>query len=217
MKKELYRRYCHMKERCYNPKDKRYHRYGGRGIKICDEWLEDYEKFEKWSLENGYEQNLVLDRINNDGDYSPNNCRYVTISENNQNRCTTKYFTYNGKTQNLAQWCEEYKLNYHTVLCRLRRGWEFEKAITQPLIKGRDKKSLIGKKFDRLFVLDYAGDKNIGKDNNSKWICKCDCGNVVIVGDWKLKSGHTKSCGCYQKEKAKDRMNNDNPMKKINS
>ena len=129
MIKELYRRYYHMKDRCGNPNDKRYHRYGGRGIKVCDEWLQDYNKFESWALENGYKPGLAIDRIDNDGDYSPENCRFITPAENNQNRCTSRFFTYNGKTQNLTQWCEEYGLKYHTVLCRLRRGWDFEKEI----------------------------------------------------------------------------------------
>ena len=68
MNRKLYRRYIHMKERCYDPNDKRYHRYGGRGIKICDEWLNDYKSFEKWAIENGYSEELTIDRIDNDGD-----------------------------------------------------------------------------------------------------------------------------------------------------
>lgn len=208
MNKELYRRYNHMKERCSNPNDKRYNRYGGRGIRVCDEWLQDYNSFETWALNNGYKPGLSIDRIDNDGNYSPDNCRFVTLAENNQNRGTSRFFTYQGKTQNLAQWCEEYGLNYHTVFCRLKRGWSFEKAISEPLIKGRNTKELIGKRFGRLTVLKYAGDEHIGKDNNSRWICRCDCGKQVIVGSWKLKSGHTQSCGCLQKERAGDYQRN---------
>ena len=208
MNKKLYKRYIHMKERCYDPNDKRYHRYGGRGITICDEWLNDYYAFEKWAIENGYSDELTIDRVDNDGNYCPENCKWVTIAENNQHRGTSRFFTYNGKTQNLAQWCEEYGLNYHTVLCRLRRGWDFERAITEPLIKGRNREELIGKRFGRLVVLEYAGDEYIGKDNNSRYVCLCDCGNKVIVGANKLKSGHTQSCGCLQRERAAEYQRN---------
>lgn len=204
MIKTLYRKYIHMKDRCYNPNDKRYHRYGGRGIKVCDEWLNNYQSFENWSLQNGYVNGLTIDRINNDGDYEPSNCRYVTFSENSKKKSTTKYFTYNGKTQNLTDWCKELNLKYYTVLCRIRAGWNFEKAILEPVKKGRDKTSMIGKKYGRLTVLKYAGDEYIGSDNNSRYICRCECGNMVIVGQNKLKSGHTQSCGCLRKEKARD-------------
>ncbi len=197
--KIIMKRFHKIKERCYNPKNKSYSRYGGRGIKICDEWLNNPSLFVKWSLENGFDKELAIDRIDNNGNYCPENCRYVTLKENNQNRRTTRFFTYNGKTQNLAQWCEEYGLCYHTILCRLRRGWSFERAIEEPT-KKRNREELIGQKFGRLTVISYAGDSYIGSDNNSKYVCICDCGNTTIVGANKLKSGHTRSCGCLQKE-----------------
>lgn len=203
MIKRIRKCYVHMKDRCYNPKDKRYERYGGRGITICDEWLNDYSAFENWALSNGYSDDLTIDRIDNDGNYEPNNCRFVTVKENNNNRSSNKRFTYNGKTQTLVKWCEEYNMNYGTVICRLRAGWGFPKALlTQPI--KRDRTSLIGKRFGRLIVQAYAGDEYIGSDNNSRWICKCDCGNTTIVGQNKLKSGHTQSCGCLQKQRASE-------------
>lgn len=204
MIKSLYRKYHHIKGRCYNPNDKRYSRYGGRGIKMCDEWLKDYMSFEEWSLRNGYAEGLTIHRVDNDGDYCPNNCKYVSFSENSKHRCTTRYFTHNGKTQSLSDWCKELGLTYHTILCRLRAGWDFEKAISEPIKKGRDTTTMIGKVFGRLTVLQYAGDEYIGKDNNSKYICICECGNKVIVGQNKLKSGHTQSCGCLQKDRASE-------------
>ena len=204
MNKTLYRKYRHMKDRCYNPNDSHYKTYGGRGIKICDEWLNNYMAFENWALNNGYQEGLTIDRINNDGNYEPSNCRFITFSENSKKKSTTRYFTYNGKTQNLTDWCIELNLKYYTVLCRLRAGWSFEKAITEPVKKGRDINSMIGKKFGRLTVLEYAGDEYIGRNGNSRYICKCDCGNTAIVGQYKLKSGHTKSCGCLRREKARE-------------
>ena len=202
MNKTLYRKYHHMKDRCYNPKDKRYARYGGRGIKIYDEWLNNYSLFEKWALDNGYKEGLTIDRIDNDGNYEPSNCRFVSFAENSKKKSTTRYFTYNGRTLSLADWCKELGFNYHTILCRIRAGWSFEKSITTPVKKGRDTCSILGKKYGRLTVLQYAGDEYIGKDNNSRYICQCDCGNIAIVGQNKLKSGHTQSCGCLQKERA---------------
>ena len=210
----LYRRYYHIKERCYNPNSKSYARYGGRGIKMCDEWLNDYQSFENWCLSHGYEKNLAIDRINNDGDYAPDNCRFVTLKENNQKRGTTRWYTINGETKNLQQWCDFYDIKRGTVNTRLQNGWSIEDALTKPVAsRDRDRTSLIGKQFNRLTVLDYAGDEYIGKDNNSRWICQCECGNIIIVGGNKLKTGHTKSCGCYQRDKLNERLLTDNPAK----
>jgi hypothetical protein len=75
-----------MKQRCQSPTNKDYPNWGGRGIKICEEWSEDFSVFRDWSLGNGYEDNLTIDRINNDGNYEPSNCRWVTIQEQARNR-----------------------------------------------------------------------------------------------------------------------------------
>ena len=75
-----------MKQRCSNPKGKSYHRYGGRGITVCEEWMEDSEAFYKWSMDNGFEQGKHIDRIDNDKGYSPENCRWVTAKENMNNK-----------------------------------------------------------------------------------------------------------------------------------
>lgn len=83
---KIYRVWCGMKQRCNNPNNLEYHRYGGRGIKICKEWNDDFEKFGKWALSHGYKQGLQIDRINNNGNYEPSNCRFVTPLENMRNR-----------------------------------------------------------------------------------------------------------------------------------
>ena len=79
-----------MKTRCYNPKFIYYNNYGGRGIKICDEWLNDFGKFYDWTINNGYKEGLTIDRINNDGNYEPSNCRWITRAEQNRNQRKSK-------------------------------------------------------------------------------------------------------------------------------
>lgn len=86
----LYKIYYNMKDRCYNAKNKRYSNYGGKGIIICNEWLEDFENFYSWAMQNGYEDNLTIDRINNDGNYEPCNCRWITKQAQNWNTSRTK-------------------------------------------------------------------------------------------------------------------------------
>ena len=80
----LYRIFNNLKTRCTNPKATYFHRYGGRGISICQEWKDSYEDFRKWSMANGYADNLTIDRINNDGNYEPSNCQWITASENSK-------------------------------------------------------------------------------------------------------------------------------------
>ena len=82
----IYRLWAHMKDRCYNTKKDSYHRYGGRGIRICDEWLNDFESFKKWALGNGYKRELQIDRIESNGNYEPGNCRFVTGTVNTRNQ-----------------------------------------------------------------------------------------------------------------------------------
>jgi len=86
---KLYQKYQDMKTRCYNKNNKRYKDYGGRGITVCDEWLDKesgFINFSNWSLSNGYQENLQINRINNNGNYEPNNCNFITAKENSQNR-----------------------------------------------------------------------------------------------------------------------------------
>lgn len=81
-----YNTWCHIRERCLDPNYPYWHRYGGRGIKVCDEWRDSPEAFCKWAIENGWQPDLTIDRIDNNGNYEPSNCRFVTQAENNRNR-----------------------------------------------------------------------------------------------------------------------------------
>lgn len=131
----LYSTWQGIKDRCLNPRCKQYNDYGGRGITVCDEWLGEYgsTNFCKWSLDNGYKKGLELDRIDVNKGYSPNNCRWVSNSVQANNKRTTRFITYNGRTQSLADWCREYKLPYVTIQGRLSNDWDFERAITTPI------------------------------------------------------------------------------------
>lgn len=85
----LYTSWCSMKQRCLNPNNLKYKRYGGRGIKICDEWL-DILGFYNWAINNGWKEGFSIDRIDNNGNYCPENCRWVSMSENSRKKKTTK-------------------------------------------------------------------------------------------------------------------------------
>ncbi len=131
----VYRIYAKIKRRCFVADDVAYPRYGGRGITMCDEWKESFEAFSKWAYANGYKDNLSIDRIDNDGDYCPENCRWAdNFCQANNKRNNLKY-TYDGKTQTLSQWCREKNMSYKVVWYRLSKGWKFEDAITKPVAR----------------------------------------------------------------------------------
>lgn len=128
--------FLHMKDRCYNPNFEDYKNYGGRGITICDEWQTPHSwkggrAFKKWALENGYADNLTLDRIDVNKGYSPENCRWVSMKEQQNNKRNNRLISYNGKTQTIALWCEELELPFSTVKNRLNRGLPVEKVLSK--------------------------------------------------------------------------------------
>ena len=102
-KSSLYKIYMHMKGRCYCKTDKKYKNYGKRGIKICKELLEDYNVFLNWSIKNGYKEGLSIERIDVNGDYKPNNCKFISISEQTKNKTTSHYYKYNDKIYSLKE------------------------------------------------------------------------------------------------------------------
>jgi hypothetical protein len=136
-----------MKKRCYNPKNRNFKNYGSRGIKLCEEWnsrelvkisgfhyTKGYLAFKKWALENGYKDGLTIDRIDNEKGYSPENCRWVTIKEQANNKRSNRFITYKGKTQTMKQWCEELNLNYGTIKERITKSnWDCKKAFETPV------------------------------------------------------------------------------------
>lgn len=125
----LYAIYKHMLNRCYNEHDVRYPRYGGRGISVCDEWRESFEVFMDWSIKNGYAEDLSIDRIDVNGFYCPDNCKWSTAKEQADNKSSTRYYTYNGETKNISQWAEQYNIPYKRLWKRLTNGWDIERAL----------------------------------------------------------------------------------------
>jgi len=119
--------------RCENPNNKWYKDYGGRGITVCDEWRNPVV-FIDWALANGWRKGLSIDRIDNNGNYKPDNCHWVTRKENNRNKRNNHLITFNGKTQPMSQWAEETGINYSVLrdrICQLR--WSIERALTEPV------------------------------------------------------------------------------------
>lgn len=127
---KTYRIWVLMRDRCCNQKSKDYPNYGGRGIKICEEWNRSFVCF----LQDMGEcpENMQIDRINNNGNYEKSNCRWTTLQINANNRRTCVYVDFNGKSQSIADWARETGIERKTLEYRIRTGWPVEKALTTP-------------------------------------------------------------------------------------
>jgi hypothetical protein len=136
--RRMYRIWQALKTRCKNPKTVQYKYYGGRGITVCPEW-EEFEGFVS-DMGESYKDGLQIDRIDNDGSYSPENCRWATRKQQARNTRRAIFHEMNGKRMCLYDWCEELGLNCHTVAQRIRRyGMTFEEAISKPFRRSRSK------------------------------------------------------------------------------
>lgn len=135
---QLHNKWCEMNSRCNFTHGDRYGYYKGRGIRVCEEW-KSYEAFKEWSLKNGWEPGLSLDRIDNDGPYSPDNCRWVPFKQQCRNRSTNVKITIGGETHILTEWLEMYNVSKHTYYSRLHMGWNQIDAITKPVAHKHNK------------------------------------------------------------------------------
>lgn len=136
--KKLSWKYYAIKKRCYNPKADNYPRYGGRGIKMCDEWLAEFDNFAEWAYSHGYKEGLTIERIDPNGDYCPDNCTFVTLEEQARNKRNTFWVEYHGERMSLAELCERTGKEYHMVLYRIQdMGWSADDAIDIPSAKER--------------------------------------------------------------------------------
>lgn len=101
----------------------------GCGVAVCSEWKDNFMSFHDWSINNGYQEGLTIDRINVNGNYEPTNCRWIIQKQQTRNRRNTKYITYKDESKPLAEWCDIYNINYNKVYSRLYRNWSIEKAL----------------------------------------------------------------------------------------
>jgi hypothetical protein len=123
-----------MKQRCENPKHDDYNNYGGRGICVCDEWQE-FESFHEWAIANGYNEKLTIDRIDVNGNYEPNNCRWADDYTQHNNTRTNVYVVYKGQRKTASQWSRELKISKCRLYRQLKNGKTLEDIINTPVRK----------------------------------------------------------------------------------
>ena len=135
-KTKLYQIWVSMRKRCVNKNDKAYQNYGARGIRVCDEWKNSFENFRNWCLENGYKQGLSIDRIDNNGNYCPENCRWTTRYYQSRNTRGNHIIEYNGKQYIMRDLANLLGIKYSTLAARLLvYGWTVEDAINKKVRK----------------------------------------------------------------------------------
>lgn len=141
-KTRLYGVFCTMVARCENPNVERYDRYGGRGINICKEWREDFMAFRNWALANGYQKGLSIDRIDCNGDYCPENCRWVDAVTQQNNRSTNHLVEYGGKKYTIADLARTFNLGYSFVYGRVAKGTSIEDIVDGKIPVRRSRSAL---------------------------------------------------------------------------
>lgn len=155
---KLYRVFQAMRRRCYVASSDMYCAYGARGIRICEEWLQDPLKFVDWALENGYADGLSIDRIDNNGNYAPTNCRFIDCKSQARNKQNTRLLTFRGETKCMAEWAEITGIPSPNIQVRIDRcGWNIERALTEPPKK---RKQLYEYKGESMTINEWA--KKVG-------------------------------------------------------
>ena len=132
----LYRIWKAMRQRCNNHNHAAFKRYGGRGIKVCDGWKE-FGVFQEWAISHGYSDVLTIDRINNNGNYEPSNCRWVTLKEQQDNRSSRREITFNGQRKTLTEWSKIAGINISTLHGRLKSGCSLDRAFATSAANAR--------------------------------------------------------------------------------
>lgn len=137
----IYNTWTDMKKRCYNKKNKRYANYGNRGIVVCEEWKKSFELFHEWAILNGYSDELTIDRIEINGNYEPNNCRFSDRKTQQRNTTRNHYVTAFGKTKTIVEWSEINGLSPDLIKDRLNKlSWDPEEAVTlKPIKTGKNR------------------------------------------------------------------------------
>lgn len=128
-----------MRDRCNIPSNHAYKNYGGRGIKVCDAWDNSFSTFENWAHSTGYSDELTIDRIDVDGDYSPENCRWATRKEQSNNKRNNCILTINGETKTLSEWSELSGISVSTIWARINvYGWDIKDAVFKPVMGSKN-------------------------------------------------------------------------------
>lgn len=135
-KDRLYKIWSSMKMRCQDENHSSYKDYGGRGISVCNLW-NTFEPFYEWAMSNGYSPSLTIDRIDNNGNYCPENCRWADKKTQSNNKRNNRIITIHGEKHTLSQWSDISGVKKNTIQTRLRKGWNPEDAIFQPLLRNR--------------------------------------------------------------------------------
>lgn len=131
----IYHVYTEIKARCFNQNNNSYKYYGARGITMCDEWRNDFGLFYDWAIKSGYREGLTIDRIDVNGNYCPENCRFVSMQEQQNNKSSNKIYFYNGEKLNETQLCKKYKINLRTFRGRINRGMNLQESLEKPIQK----------------------------------------------------------------------------------
>lgn len=139
-KTRIYKIWISIKKRCYNEKTIRFENYGGRGIKVCQEWLDDFINFYNWAVNNGYQENLSIDRIDVNGNYEPSNCKWSNAKCQARNRRNNHFITYNGETHCIAEWSDITGIKRDVIDNRIRKKWDIERILTTPVKKQKSEK-----------------------------------------------------------------------------
>lgn len=193
----LYKIYKNMKRRCYTTLDEhQINNYRNRNITICDEWLKDYISFKTWAMNNGYNDNLSIDRVDNNKGYSPDNCRWTTAKEQSNNKRTNVYITIDGVTRTMAQWCEINNVSRNAACKRIEKyGWNPVVAVTKPVMKKEkygkysrkriaDEREIVGVLWKELEI-EYNGEVH----NAEEWSHITGISSPTIR--WRIKNGWT--------------------------
>ncbi len=192
-KTSTYRSWRAMLERVCNPRNNRFYRYGGRGIKVCSEW-HDFETFRADMGECPPAHSI--DRIDNDGNYCKENCRWSSRQTQARNNSRNNLVTFEGETLPIIAWAERAGVPYKTFHFRLRTGWDFARAMRTPVVEPCE--DFTGRVVDRLTVIRRSADK---KPGFPLWSCRCICGTVKDVSARTLRREGLHSCGCATRER----------------
>lgn len=174
---KLYRIWCDMRKRCRDKNVQHYDRYGGRGIKVCDEWNIEFMPFYEWAMANGYKEGLSIDRIDNNGSYEPSNCRWVSSREQKWNTSQNVFIEHDGERKCLAQWCEELGVSYSAASARIERGeTDFNRIMSIEPLKESIEKRRKNKRITRVSICgvskpitQWAEELNLNKKLVQGW------------------------------------------------